>query len=126
MPGSPERACGRQTAKPSAPVCISRILYAQMRPAVAFRARSRSGDASEMSCMSVDVSVDVSVWNVTCQGRQGSPSRCNKPRLRRLRPPEPTPIESGRAAAAAAAVAATAASLEGLDVLDCLFSWVPP
>ena len=63
MPGSPERACGRQTAKPSAPVCISRILYAQMRPAVAFRARSRSGDASEMSC-TVDVSVDVSVWNV--------------------------------------------------------------
>ena len=122
MPGGPERAFGRQTAKSSAPVRISRALHAQIRPAAAIRAPCFAGDASEMSCMSVDVSV----WNVTCQGRQGSPSRCNKPRLRRLRPPEPTPIESGRAAAAAAAVAATAASLEGLDVLDCLFSWVPP
>ena len=102
-PGSPERACGCQTAKPSAPVRISRALHAQMLPAAAFRARSRSGDASEMSCITVNVSVNVSVCDMACRGRRRSPSRCNKPRLRRLRPPEPTPIGSGRAAAAAAA-----------------------
>ena len=76
--------------------------------------------------MSVDVSVDDTVWNVTCQGRQGSPSRCNKPRLRCLRPPEPTPIESGRAAAAAAAVAAADITGAGLDVIDLVCSLGAP
>ena len=65
--GSPERACGCQTAKPSAPVRISHALHAQMLPAAAFRARSRSGDASEMSC-TVDVSVNVSVCDMACRG----------------------------------------------------------
>ena len=101
--GSPERACGCQTAKPSAPVRISRALHAQMLPAAAFRARSRSGDASEMSCITVNVSVNVSVCDMACRGRRRSPSRCNRPRLRRLRPPGPTLIESARVAAAAAA-----------------------
>ena len=70
MPGGPERAFGRQTAKSSAPVRISRALHAQIRPAAAIRAPCFASDASEMSCMSVDVSVDVSVWNVTCQGQR--------------------------------------------------------
>ena len=77
-------------ARPGAPCC---------RLPRAKPLRRRLGDVLHVGgCVGGDT-----VWNVTCQGRQGSPSRCNKPRLRRLRPPETTLIGSGRAAAAAAA-----------------------